>query len=473
MRTEFTPEQLKNPDIATSESVLRKCVHCGFCTATCPTYVLLGDELDSPRGRIYLIKDMLEHDRPASAELVRHVDRCLSCLACMTTCPSGVNYQRLVDHARIHIEETYRRPWLERLLRALLAFVMPYPRRFALALRLGALARPFRSLLPPQLRAMLELVPRIPTSPQPSVLNDSASVTQPTPATTTSAASTNSAVKPRRVAVLSGCVQSVIGRPINSATIRLLERVGTEVVPIADCCGSIVHHLGRENDSVALARKLVATLDRELRGRGLDAIIANASGCGTHIKDLAYVLRNDKTWAETAAAVAARTLDISEYLFEAGLPDNSPSFSALPRLRVAYHSACSMQHGQQLHEPPRLLLKQAGFEVVEVPEGHLCCGSAGTYNMLQPEIAGRLAARKLQNIASTGAAVVAAGNLGCLTQLGAQRFATASHSSHNPIDSNLSAAQSNDQHRTGPLKFVHTVELLDWASGGPRPSALD
>jgi len=454
MRTEFTAKQREDPGIAISEAILRKCVHCGFCTATCPTYVLLGDELDGPRGRIYLIKDMLEQERPATAEVVRHVDRCLSCLSCMTTCPSGVDYRRLIDQARVHVERTYRRPWLDRSIRALLAWLMPYPARFGAVLGFARLARPLRGLLPARLRAMLDLTPALPASRvQGETHAGSPMVTSPSRAGSMAAAAEPEPEKcasRRRVAVLTGCVQSVIGQSINAATLRLLERAGVEVLPVGGCCGSIVHHLGREEQSLALAGVLVERLIDEIDGAGLDAIVSNASGCGAHLKDFGFVLRDDSMRAGQAAAIAGLVKDVTELLVEVGLPEQSPEFAAGHAPGVAYHAACSMQHGQRLHEPPRRLLREAGFEVFEIADGHLCCGSAGTYNMLQPEISARLAARKLGQIAATGADIVAAGNLGCLTQL------------------DSSAARAG----AGRIRFVHTVELLDWATGGPAPAGI-
>ncbi|HLF12215.1 MAG TPA: glycolate oxidase subunit GlcF, partial [Gammaproteobacteria bacterium] len=418
MQTRFTARQLEDPQIAASEQILRKCVHCGFCTATCPTYVLLGDELDSPRGRIYLIKDMLENDRPATAPVVQHIDRCLSCLACMTTCPSGVHYQHLIDHARVHVERTFRRPWGDRMLRVMLARILPYPGRFRSALALAAVARPFARLLPVRLRAMLALAPRR------------------IPASAPWRGAEQAAVPRRaRLALLTGCVQSVIAPDINAATIRLLHRAGAEVIAIPGCCGAIVHHLGRDADAKGLAARLIERLHGECMGEGLDAIVVNASGCGTQAKDFGYLFRNDPRLARMAAIVSARTRDVTEILTELGLPQ-----TVMPSgLRVAYHSACSMQHGQKLDQPPRDLLARAGYEVKEIPEGHLCCGSAGTYNILQPELATRLRDRKLVNIASVDAVVVATGNIGCISQLAA----------------------------AATVPVVHTVELLDWATGGP------
>jgi glycolate oxidase iron-sulfur subunit len=425
VQTRFTTEQLANPAVAASEPILRKCVHCGFCTATCPTYVLLGDELDSPRGRIYLIKDMLENDRPATADVVRHIDRCLSCLSCMTTCPSGVHYQHLIDHARVHVERTFRRSFGDRWLRAALAAVLPYPRRVRVALRLAVVARPFRRLVPAPLRALLDLTPK--------------RASAPAGAPTVRAVTVRSQRK--RVAVLTGCVQAVIAPEINAATIRLLERAGAEVVTIDGCCGALVHHLGREQQGHSLAAAIIERLHAELVGARLDAIVANASGCGTHVKDYGYVFREHPRLCDKAAAVSAKTRDVTEVLAELGLP---PAVGLPGELTVAYHSACSMQHGQKVELPPRELLKSAGYVVKEIAEGHLCCGSAGTYNVLQPEIATRLRARKLGNIARTGAAVVATGNVGCITQLGSGAV----------------------------VPVVHTVELLDWATGGPPPRAL-
>jgi glycolate oxidase iron-sulfur subunit len=418
MQTRFTERQLADSDVATSERILRKCVHCGFCTATCPTYVLLGDELDSPRGRIYLIKEMLENDRPATAADALHVDRCLSCLACMTTCPSGVHYQHLIDHARVHVERTFRRPLLDRALRTLLAAVLPYPRRLRAALGLAVLARPLAAVLPARLRAMLDLA-RVRSRRAPAA----------------SSARATSARR-ARVALLTGCVQTVIEPAINAATIRLLERAGCDVVPVSGCCGAIVHHLGRGGEAHELAARVIDALAPELAS--FDAIVANASGCGTQVKDYAHLFRNDERRAQQAAAISTKTRDVAEFLAELGLP---PVVSA-PRLTVAYHSACSMQHGQKIDSQPRALLAAAGYPVREIGEGHLCCGSAGTYNVLQPAIARSLRDRKLAHIARTGAQIVATGNIGCITQLAA-----------------------------GELPIVHTVELLDWATGGPEPHA--
>jgi glycolate oxidase iron-sulfur subunit len=432
MQTSFTKEQLRAPDVAESEKILRRCVHCGFCTATCPTYVLLGDELDSPRGRIYLIKDMLENSKPANDKIVTHIDRCLSCLSCMTTCPSDVHYMHLVDHARKYIEETYQRPLGDRLLRHALAIVLPRPGLFRLALLGAKAARPFAWLLPEhgelgRIRAMLGLAGAHLRSPS--------SVDRP---------QVFPAEGPRRarVALLSGCAQQVLAPEINEATIRLLTRHGVEVVIAkgAGCCGSLTHHLGKARPALRSARANIDAWTRELDGEGLDAAVINASGCGTTVKDYGFMLRDDPAYAEKAARISAIAKDITEVVTEVGL---MPAVVDTD-LVVAYHSACSMQHGQRITAEPERLLAQAGFTVRDVPEGHLCCGSAGTYNMLQPAIATRLRDRKVANIESVDPDVIATGNIGCIAQIGAGTS----------------------------IPIVHTVALLDWATGGPMPEAL-
>jgi glycolate oxidase iron-sulfur subunit len=425
MQTNFTPEQLADPDTAESEKILRTCVHCGFCTATCPTYVLLGDELDGPRGRIYLIKEMLEEDGPPSPGVVKHIDRCLSCLSCMTTCPSGVNYMHLVDHARHRIETSVTRPLPDRLLRRFLGYVLPRPGWFRLALVGALLARPLRGLLPARLRTLLTLAPG--TLPSPSPVDK--------PQVFAAAGE-----RRKRVALLSGCAQQVLAPSINEATIRLLTRHGCEVVVAggAGCCGALTHHLGQE--ARGLARANVDAWTREIEAAGLDAIVVNASGCGTTVKDYGYVFRDDPDYAAKARAVSERAMDVTELLAELGL---DPPVVATGQ-RVAYHSACSLQHGQRVREQPTALLRAAGFTVLDVPEGHLCCGSAGTYNMLQPQLAGELLQRKVRNIESVRPDIVAAGNIGCITQIAGG---------------------------TG-VPIVHTVELLDWATGGPPPAGL-
>ena len=425
MQTSFTEEQLKDPAVRRSNQILRTCVHCGFCTATCPTYQVLGDELDSPRGRIYLIKEMLENDRPADARTVKHIDRCLSCLSCMSTCPSGVHYMHLVDHAREHIERTYRRSAYERALRGVLKMVLPYPTRFRLALLGARIARPFAGILPDaRLKAMLSMVPaEIP----PVSRNDDPQVFKAHGETKA------------RVVLATGCAQRALNTDINDATIRLLRRQGVEVV-IADgagCCGALAHHMGDAEAGRRAASRNVAAWMREERD-GIDAIVINASGCGTTVKDYGHMLGQDES-AEQAARVSKLAVDVTELLVGLGLPER-------PRngIRVAYHAACSLQHGQQIKLPPKQLLHQAGFEVVEPSDAHLCCGSAGTYNLLQPEIADKLKARKLATIERLAPDVVATGNIGCMVQIASG---------------------------TG-IPVAHTVELLDWANGGPVPPVL-
>jgi glycolate oxidase iron-sulfur subunit len=430
MQTSFTLAQLADPDIKEADKILRACVHCGFCTATCPTYVLLGDELDSPRGRIYLIKDMLEHDRPATADVVTHLDRCLSCLSCMTTCPSGVHYMHLVDHARAHVEETYRRPLLDRLTRAVLARVLPHPRLFRWSLLGAFVAKPLAPLLDAiglkSLAAMLRLAPaKVPPreAPGPRVF----------PA---------EGARRGRVALLTGCVASVLTPEINAATIRVLTRHGIEVV-LAEgegCCGSLVQHMGRHAEALASARANVDAWTREIEGPGIDSIIVTASGCGTTIKDYGYMLRDDPAYAAKAKKVSALARDASEYVNKI----NGLNVASRPPLRVAYHAACSLQHGQKITRDPKEVLSKSGFVVKDVPDGHLCCGSAGTYNMLQPQLARALRDRKVANIAKVAPDVIAAGNVGCITQI----------------------AAGTD------IPVVHPIELIDWATGGPMPGAM-
>lgn len=426
MQTHFTEEQLKEPGIQRANEILRSCVHCGFCTATCPTYQVLGDELDSPRGRIYLIKDMLEAGRPADEKTVTHIDRCLSCLACMSTCPSGVHYMHLVDHAREHIEKTYKRPIFDRALRWVLAQVLPYPMRFRFAMLGAMFAKPLAWALPGKLRSMVAFAPA--SLPPPSPMEDPQTHAAETP-------------RRKRVALMTGCAQRALNTDINEATIRLLTRLGCDVVIAegAGCCGALTHHMGKTHESHETAAKNLAAWGREIDGEGLDAIVINTSGCGTTVKDYGYMFRNDPKWAERAAQVSALAKDVSEVLMELDLPEGGA-----PALNVTYHSACSLQHGQQIKTHPKTLLKRVGFTVKEPAEPHLCCGSAGTYNLMQPEISKKLQARKARNLARTRPDVIAAGNIGCMMQIGAAM--------ETPV--------------------IHTVELLDWATGGPQPRAL-
>jgi glycolate oxidase iron-sulfur subunit len=418
MQTAFTEAQLADPEIAEANSILRACVHCGFCTATCPTYVLLGDELDGPRGRIYLMKEMLETGAPATADTVTHIDRCLSCLSCMTTCPSGVNYMHLVDQARAYIESSYRRPLADRVLRKILATVMPRPWLFRLSLIAARMASPLAPVLQSfgfeRLHALITLAPR--SLPRPE---------RRTPS------------KGAKVGLLKGCVQSILDPAINAATVRLLRRFGIDIVEpdAAPCCGSLLHHMGLERNALTQVK---ASIDQWIAS-GVETIIITASGCGTTIKDYGHMLKHDPQYADKAAKVSAMAVDVTEYLARLDLP------SAHMGARVAYHAACSMQHGQNIKTQPLALLRRAGFDVSEVPDGHLCCGSAGTYNILQPAIATRLRDKKISDVMSTRPDIIATGNIGCITQLGT----------------------------VSPVPIVHTVELLDWAYGGPKPAKID
>lgn len=424
MQTRFTPSQLEDPAIREADGIFRSCVHCGFCQATCPTYVLLGDELDSPRGRIYLIKDMLERDAPPTPEVVTHIDRCLSCLACVTTCPSSVDYMHLVDLARARIERTYTRPWRERLPRWFFAAVLPRPTLTRVALRFGRGARRVRAVFPAAIRAALDLMPaRVPTA--------------------RGQAGTHPARGARRlrVALLQGCVQSVLDPAITDAAIGILTRHGCDVIvsPNASCCGALAHHLGRTRAARRQAIRTLRAWTGAAGDRGFDAFVTTASGCGTMLKDYGHLLSSSARFAAVAKEVAGKSRDITEVLAGLGLDAHAPE-----PLTVAYHAPCSLRNGQKIDALPRRLLAEAGFAVVEPDEPHLCCGSAGTYNLLQPAIAAELGRRKADALGRTGAAVVAAGNIGCITQIAAY----------------------------ADLPVVHPVSLLDWATGGARPAAL-
>jgi glycolate oxidase iron-sulfur subunit len=425
MQTNFTAAQLRDPQIAEANAILQTCVHYGFCTNTCPTYVLTRDENEAPRGRIDLIRAMLEKGESPEPGTVRHLDSCLSCLSCMTTCAVKVDYVHLIDRARAHIERNYHRPLAERVVRAFLARALPHPHVFGAAMALGRLARPLRPLVPRRWRTMLDMIPaRIaPDVLAPQVLRAEGAVR-------------------KRVALLAGCAQQALNGDVNAATMRLLRRLGCEVVIAAGsgCCGSLNLHMGREQEARAFALKNIHAWER-VRADGLDAVVVNASGCGTTVKDYAHLFARESGTARAAAEISALARDVCEFLWALG--PCKPS-AGVPAYRVAYHDPCSMQHVQKVIEQPRALLRAAGFEVVEVPERHFCCGSAGTYNLLQPEMAKALGERKAAHIRSTDPDIVATGNIGCMTQLG--------HYLGRPI--------------------VHTVELLDWATGGPKPPAL-
>jgi glycolate dehydrogenase iron-sulfur subunit len=427
MQTAFTSDQLARPEIGEAARILGDCAHFGFCTAVCPTYVLTRDENEGPRGRIDLIRAMLEKGGAPDPKTVKHIDQCLSCNSCMTTCAVKVDYLHLADIGRAYIEAHYRRPLGDRFTRWLVAATVPDPDRFRSATRLARLARPFRAALPPRLRTMVELAP--------AHLPPRSEATAPGvyPA---------EGARRMRVALLAGCAQQALAPRLNAATIRLLTRHGCEVVVAegARCCGALTLHMGREEQAKDAAGACIAAWDREIDGGGLDAVVVNASGCGTTVKDYGHLFAHDEERAGRAAAIARRALDVTEVMAKLGLKEPA---KRIP-LTVAYHDACSLQHAQKVTAEPRVLLAAAGFKIADVPERHFCCGSAGTYNLLQPAIAETLGRRKAAHIDSTGAAVIAAGNLGCMTQIA--RF------SERPL--------------------LHTVELLDWATGGPLPAAL-
>ncbi|MCG6872405.1 MAG: glycolate oxidase subunit GlcF [Gammaproteobacteria bacterium] len=426
MQIRFTPEQLSRPGYADSAVEINACIQCGYCIEICPTHQLLADELDSPKGRVRLIREMLEHEGSPDDDTVRHIDRCLHCLACMSACPSSVNYMHLADHARRHIEDQYRRPLGDRLLRWMLARVLPYPRRFRLVLRGARMMRPLASVLPNRWRGMLDLAPaRLP----PASRND---LPQVFPA---------AGEHRKRVALLTGCAQRALNTGINDATIRILQRHGCEVVVAqgAGCCGALTHHMGRTTDSLAAAGANIQAWMKEVNGAGLDAVVVNASGCGTVVKDYGHMFRNHAL-AEDAATISGLARDISEVLSELDL-----DYQIQPGLKLAYHATCSLQYGQRIRFLPKKLLKAAGFRIIESRDAHTCCGSAGTYSLLQPQISRQLRDRKVQALQQGAPQLIAAGNIGCMVQI-------ASGSA---------------------LPVVHTVELLDWVTGGPVPPALE
>ena len=428
MQTSFTDQQLENKDNKSSENILRKCVHCGMCNATCPTYAINGNELEGPRGRIYLIKDMLENKKPATKKITKHIDRCLSCYACMTTCPSGVNYMHLIDHGRNHIEATYKRPFLDRLMRNILSLTLPNPRVFKILSIFTKIIKPFSFLLPSFLKNSLNLMPsKIPAKK----------------IKTQKIYFVSERKTIARVALLTGCVQRVISPEINESTIRLLNRHGVEVVvlPKIDCCGSLNHHLGKKDLAHSSFVKNINLWHEEYLNNGLDAIISNTSGCGTTLKDYGFIFRDNKELKKKAKKISELTKDISEYLDE----NLKLEFkNSTEKYKIAYHSACSMQHGQNVHSQPINLIKKTGNEVLNIPEGHICCGSAGTYNILQQKIAKTLLMNKVKNIEKILPDFISTGNIGCMTQIASGT----------------------------KIPIVHTVEVIDWLTGGPKPYKL-
>ena len=432
METNFSKEQLKDKDNKSSEKIIRKCVHCGFCNATCPTYLLFGDELDGPRGRIYLIKDMIENKKPANEKIVKHIDRCLSCYSCMTTCPSGVNYMHLVDHGRDHIEKTYKRPLNERIIRNFLSKVLPNSTLFRIVGRLTLLVKPFKYFFPRKIREMISLMP--------------ASFPKKTLPTMKIYRVEKKKKPVARVALLTGCVQKVISPQINEATIRLLNRHNIEVFVSKNigCCGSLNHHLGKKDLAYKDFKKNISIWYDEYLKNGLDAIISNTSGCGTTLKDYGFIFRSDDDFKKKAKKISELTKDISEYLDENVKLNFIKNKEHEKKYKIAYHSACSMQHAQKIHEIPKNLINKTGNRVLDIPEGHLCCGSAGTYNLLQNDIASKLLKNKILNINKINPQFIATGNIGCITQI---------------------ANATN-------IPILHTVEIIDWYTGGPKPKVL-
>ena len=430
MQTNFTKKQLQESSIIDANGIIRKCTHCGFCNATCPTYQVAGDELDGPRGRIYLIRDMLENNKPASEKITRHIDRCLSCYACMTTCPSGVNYMHLVDHARNHIEKTYVRPFFDRFIRILLSIILPSPKLFRIVGYLARFANPFKFLFPKKIKNMLKYMP----TSFPKSNYENKEVYSPKGKTFA------------KVALLTGCVQRVISPQINDSTIDILNRHGVEVIVPKEitCCGSLNHHLGKED----LAHKsFVNNINfwfKCYEERNLDAILVTTSGCGTTLKDYGHIFRDDpdKDLRKKAKVISSLAKDVTEYL---GKNIKLNFVEKDKKFKIAYHSACSMQHGQKLHSQPINLLKKTGNEIVEIPDGHLCCGSAGTYNLLQGEMASELLVRKVSNIDKVKPDFISTGNIGCMTQISSGT----------------------------KIPIVHTIEILNWYTGGEKPSAIN
>ena len=432
METHFSKEQLKDKDNKSSEKIFRKCVHCGFCNATCPTYQLLGDELDGPRGRIYLIKDMLEKNKPANERIVKHIDRCLSCYSCMTTCPSGVNYMHLIDHGRSHIEKTYKRPFGDRLIRSFLSKTLSKSINFKIVSILTQFIKPFRFFFPKKIREMIALMPRTfskTTLPKMRVYQ------------------VKNRKKPvARVALLTGCVQKVVSPQINEATIRLLNRHGIEVVVPKgiNCCGSLNHHLGKNDLANKDFKKNISIWYEEYLNNGLDAIISNTSGCGTTLKDYGFIFRSDDNFKKKAKKISELTKDIAEYLDEKVKLNFIAKSAGAKKYKIAYHSACSMQHGQKIHKEPINLIKKTGNEVLEIADGHICCGSAGTYNLLQSDIAKKLLKNKIENIKKIKPQIISTGNVGCIMQIA----------------------------NGTKIPILHTVEIIDWYTGGPKPKIL-
>ena len=385
MQTNISSQFDNNLHIKDAESILRSCVHCGFCTATCPTYQLLGDELDGPRGRIYLIKQVLEGNA-ISSKTQTHLDRCLTCRSCETTCPSGVRYGRLVDIGREIVDQQVPRSLLQVIPRTLLRKILPYPRRFALLYKLGLV---FRPLLPANLKRKL-LVPRA-----------SDNIINPT--------------RERKILVLQGCVQSVVTPQTNQAAARILEKLDIELItaPDAGCCGAVSHHLSAHEEGLDFMRRNIDAWWPHIE-LGAEAIAITASGCSTVVKDYAELLKHDPAYADKAKKVSALAKDISEILRDENL---SKLALKVPALKVAFHSPCTLQHGQQLNGVVEQILANTGFSLTDVQDAHLCCGSAGTYSILQPKLSQQLLENKLSALQNEQPDIIATANIGCQMHL--------------------------------------------------------
>ncbi|MCR9136566.1 MAG: glycolate oxidase subunit GlcF [Alphaproteobacteria bacterium] len=432
METRFSIAALADPDVQEAEQIIKQCIHCGCCNAGCPTFDLLDDELDSPRGRIYLLKDMLENGRAADRESVLHLDRCLSCLGCLTTCPSNVDYMHLIDHGRVHIENTYQRPLPDRMVRALISLVLPYPSRFRTAMHLARPVKPLAELLGSiaALKPVAAMLDQAPTQ-----------LPKPSDAPTRGIfAPQNSGTK--RVLIPSGCVQQVLDADINASAIRLLNHfdVAVEVPNDDGCCGALVYHLGKKRQALEQVRRNIDAWHPKLEAGEIEAIVITTSGCGTTIKDYGHMLANDPDYRERARQISESAVDISQYLVALDLPKPERKLG----VSVAYHSACSLQHGQKIMNEPRKLLLRAGFKLKRPENEHLCCGSAGTYSILQSDISRQLRDNKVDHLSATDAQVIAAGNIGCIKHIGAGT----------------------------DIPIAHTVELLDWAYTGHKPRKL-
>jgi glycolate oxidase iron-sulfur subunit len=390
MQTSLADFIRDTPEGREADAILRKCVHCGFCTATCPTYQLLGDELDGPRGRIYLIKQALE-GHPVTSQTQLHLDRCLTCRACETTCPSGVEYGRLADIGRKVVEERVpRSPW-QSFKRAVLASVLPQTRRFGALLAAG---RAVRSVLPHALAR------KIPPHPE-------------------AAGAWPTRQHARRMLVLAGCVQPALAPAINSAAARVLDRLGISLLeaPGAGCCGAVRFHLNRQEAALFEVRSQIDTWWPHVEA-GVEAIVMTASGCGTMVKEYGHLLRDDPVYAEKAKRISAMTFDLSQVLgAEAAGLEKLLAARPHPKERIAFQSPCSLQHGQQIRGAVEPLLEAAGFELTHVADEHLCCGSAGTYSILQPDLSHQLRTNKLEALHAGDPTAIVTANIGCLSHL--------------------------------------------------------